>query len=192
MNPSEITAVLVTKGERDITEVLASLNAVGFQSVHVWDNSKIGERRHLDLSVYGRYFGALIWMDSHCAFVDDDTIVDWPALIATAQPGRSVCNMPPRFRPGYEGTGISLVGFGCIFPRSLIYRGFDKYDAAGFPRDEVFLRECDRVWTHGNRDLIDWADVHIRQLPCSWKGMYTEARTNADYTEIRRRLALLP
>src|SRR5690349_2190742 len=105
MTPSEVSAVIVTKGDRDIREVPASLE--GFGEVIVRDNSKSLP----DWKVFGRWMGAMDAQFSVVAVCDDDVIVDWPALCAQYRPGKLVCNMPEEFRHGpYSQGGISLVG----------------------------------------------------------------------------------
>lgn len=187
MNLSQITAVVVTRGDRDITPVLDSLR--GFGEVLM----PIGAP---GLCVYARWQAAAQAKCETVAVVDDDTIVDWDALLAAHRfrgDCAITCNMPQRWRKGYEGTGISLVGFGAILPRSAAMAGFVSYNAAGLPGDEVFLRECDRVWSYAMRHQIHWADVPIKQMDYSTAPdrMYLQSRVGEDYREIRRRLALI-
>lgn len=187
MNPSEISAVVVTKGDRDISEVTDTLRDFG--ELLVWNNAE-----SIDLKVFGRWVAAEGARSSHVFTCDDDTIVDTAELCSLyADPDRVLVNMPKRWHNAYQGTGICLVGFGCIFPRHLAMAGFWKYEASSYERDEVFLREADRVWTHSLQHLIDWAEVPIRQMPYSSAPgrMYLERRTAVDYAEIRRRIATL-
>lgn len=188
MTPSDCTCVIVTTGTRDISEVLQSVQQFG--EVIVWNNRS----KTNDAKVYGRYLAAADAQVEWVYFLDDDTIPDHAGICAQAEPGRVVCNMPLRFRPHYASTGgISLVGFGCVFQRELLWEGFRTYDAAGFQHDEVFLLECDRVWTYGHRAITEWVDIPMRQLSYSSEAdrMYRQRRTQADYVEIRRRLAML-
>lgn len=189
MNCSEISAVVVTKGDRDITRVLDSLWRFG--EVLVADNSK----SPLDNMVFSRYIRAITAKFPVVYFQDDDTIVDTYALCQQYQPNRVVCNMPERWHKAYTGTGISLVGFGAVMDRAIAHPSswIERYSRAGLPHDDVFLRECDRVFTYVNRDRVVWTDVKIGQLEYSSAPdrMYVQARTAGDYNEIRRRLATL-
>lgn len=187
MDRSQISAVVVTKGDRDISRVVESLAPFGQVIVH--DNSK----QVTDSIVFGRWIAAASAKHEAVFVCDDDTIVDSEALCAQFRPGRILCNMPERWHKSYLGTGICLVGFGAVFERSMVWPGFAAYDAAGHPRDEVFLREADRVWTYELNGLIDWADVPIKQMgySCDPGRMYRERRTNSDYAEIRRRIGSL-
>ena len=207
MKRSECMVSVVTKGDRDISEVLKSLDGFGY--VCVWNNSS---PHHTDLKVYGRYAALsgqhLICQVYEClpyyrCCQDDDVIVDWNNLLEQYIPeqheGKILCNMPQKWRPHYSTTGgISLVGFGAIMHERFVddwgrARPFQRYDDAGWVRDEVFMRECDRVFTYLHRDKIEWLDIPMRQLDYSSAPdrMYRQARTNDDYNEIRRRLATL-
>jgi len=185
MSPSEISAVVVTKGDRNIANVLANLCQFG--EVMVWDNSK-----EPDMKVLGRYIGALKAQFPVVYVQDDDTIVAANQICSEYQPGKIVCNMPKRWHKAYEGTGISLVGFGAVFDRSLADGAFRPY-LSNHPFDEMFKRECDRVFTYLNRDRVVWTEAEIIQLDYSSAPdrMYLQRRTVDDYAEIRRRLAAL-
>ena len=90
-----VTAVVVTRGDHPLDEVLAPLSV--FQETIVWDNSQ-----REDLSVYGRY-AALAEVKTHWVIVqDDDCVVDDPErLVQVAEVGFVVCNMPQEFRHAF-------------------------------------------------------------------------------------------
>jgi len=188
LSPKDVTAVVVTTGKHDTREVIESLRPFG--DLVIWDNSQFN-----DLKVYGRYHGASLGLSPFIYTQDDDTVIDWPALLDEwDDQWRILCNMPHRWHNAYKGTGICLVGFGTLFRREMIAEPFRRYDAAGFPRDGVFMRECDRVFTHENRQFIDWTEVPMRQMSYSSAPdrMYVQQTTPGEYTEIRRRLKLIP
>jgi hypothetical protein len=157
LQPSEVTAVLVTRGTSDISDVLESLEDFG--QVVVWDNSK----RPDDRKVYGRYFAMAEARFPVIYTQDDDCIVDAAALVAQYEAGVIVANSDPKHRevnaPLYRN-GISLIGWGAIFDRELA-GVFSRY-LAQFAFDDLLLRECDRVFTGLNR--LKHVEVPFRNL----------------------------
>jgi hypothetical protein len=178
-----VSGVVVTRGNRDIHQVIDQMRCLG--EVVVWDNSC--EKNHL---VYGRY--KAIGRAKHDVIftVDDDALVDVAKIVSEYEPGKLVCNMKPGHHDAYRGTGIALIGHGSVFDKSLV--DFSAY-LARFPQDEVFERECDRVFTWLNRDRFKWIALpicdleHASQPGCMWM----EPRHGDDLVEIKRRLAVL-
>jgi hypothetical protein len=140
--PDQVSAVLVTRGDVDMTPVVESLP---FDDVVVWDNSEQG-----DACVYGRY--AAIYEAKHpVIYVQDDDCVLAPesieTLLAAYEPGKIVANMPERFRPHYPDS--CLVGFGALFDRALPEASFKRFrltSGTGWLSDG-FTRTCDVVFT---------------------------------------------
>jgi hypothetical protein len=191
ISPKQVTGVIVTRGNRDISAVLKTMECLG--EVIVWDNSK----RDHDLKVFGRFAAKYEAKNSVIFTVDDDAIVDVAAICAEYEPGTLVCNMKPGHHDAYRGTGIALIGHGSIFDARLA--DFNPYWAK-YPGDqyaggmsEVFMRECDRVFTWLNRDRQKWLALPIVDLPhASQPGcMWMESRHGDDLAEIKRRLASL-
>lgn len=183
MTWADVTAVLVTRGDQPkaVTRICRSLH--GCREVIIRDNS-LGE----DLSVYGRYSAALGWVETPLVYIqDDDCIVDAEALVQHYEPGVVTVNMPAEHQEQYPGR-IKLVGFGAIFDRSLI--NFSRY-LAKWPADEIFYRECDRVFTFLNKCKV--VDVGVRKLPHGndETRMWREKRHGDDFKEICRRLEAL-
>lgn len=176
--------MIVTRGNVNLKEILASLP---FEDVVIWDNSKQRE----DVSVYGRYMGikyVAAKKKDLVAVQDDDAIVDdWPAILAAYEPGKIVCNMAVTHRAYYEPMGLGLVGFGGVFSAALAMRTFERYFAK-WPKDELFLRECDRVFT-GLNELIP-VTFPYRNLPHekTTPRMWRESRHGDDLVEIRKRI----
>ena len=182
IDAAEVSCVIVTRGNVDLTEIRASLP---FDDIVVWDNS---ER---DQKVFGRYCGAERVKHDVIAVQDDDAIIeDWPAILAEYKPGVVTCNMGEAHRAVYEPTGLALVGFGAIFDRSLIQPTLDRYTHR-FPKDELFMRECDRVFTALNE--LHVITVPYRVLPHeeTTPRMWREERHGDDLAMIRRRIAEL-
>lgn len=134
-----VLAVLVTRGDVDLAPILATIRWAGIEAL-VYDNSK-----RPDLRVFGRY-ALLESIDADLVYVqDDDCLTDPRAIIAAAKPGAITCNMPMEFRPFYQDD-IALVGFGAVFEPRVALAAIAEYDKM-FPRDDLFLGECDRVVT---------------------------------------------
>ena len=199
---ADVHIAIVTKGDRDISKVMNSV--CGFGRIDVFNNKL---SNYGDQIVYGRYW-AMIGLGTSIisngtlpkivATQDDDVIVDWDALLANYEPGKLVCNVPQPWRSKYADTGISLVGFGAVMDRDLVAtfppqkgQGFGDYFDAGFPLDEIFRRECDRVFTYLNRDRTVWVDVGIERLDygAGKDRMGYLPRVRHDYQVIRERLS---
>ena len=182
-----LTAVLVTKGDRDISKVLASLS--GFDELIVWDNSKAPK----DVKVYGRFAGAMLARNNDIYIQDDDSIVPWHSLYEsyTNIPDLCLCNFPQHRRSEYAGSQIALLGWGTIFRKQLL-RVFDPY-LARYGVDELFYRECDRIFSFMCHNFTRFVDAGVHQLDYAFgkDRMGTEERHGADLKEIKRRLSAL-
>ncbi len=181
------TAVVVTRADREIhPDTMRSL--APFDEVIVWDNSRAAK----DVKVYGRFMGALLARNERVYVQDDDCVVDAAKVAASYMPGRIVCNMPADRRPEYAGTGVSLIGWGTVFNKSLVAPSFAEY-LRRWPQDDLFERECDRLFTYVNRGRVVLVEADMRHLPSAHGGdrMGREARHRADHVEMRRRAAQL-
>jgi hypothetical protein len=181
----QVSAVIVTRGNRDLTYLLeGSLRYCG--EVIVWDNSKEAE----DAKVYGRYLAIQRAKFPLIYTQDDDCEVPVGQIVLEHAPGKLVCNMKPGHHEAYRGTGIALVGHGAVFEKSLV--DFSPYFAK-FPKDELFLRECDRVFTFLNRERFKWVRLPISDLPHASEAgaMWKEERNGKDLQEIKRRLQIV-
>jgi hypothetical protein len=183
MNISDVSAVIVTRGDVDLTSVLESL--FDFGEVIVWDNSK-----QTNLKVFGRYRAALNAKNDVVFTQDDDCVLDAAQVVSAYEPGKVVCNMPVAKRAEYASLGcnhISLVGWGACFHRGLIHKMHACIERYGL--DDLFLRECDRVFTAANE--LKLVDVPFRHLPHAYRGrMGNEARHLGDLANIRDRIAV--
>ncbi len=180
----KVTAVVVTKFGALDAKLAQSLRP--FDELIVWDNSKAPK----DVRVYGRFAGALLARNEYVYVQDDDCIVDAAkiAMCAASLCGKVVCNMPLDRRPEYAGTGISLIGWGTVFPKSLIGPSFTDY-LRHWPQDELFERECDRLFTYINRRRVVLVDAGLTHLAHAHRDdrMGREARHRTDLDEMRRR-----
>ena len=143
---------------------------------------------------------------------DDDCVTDPEAICAAYEPGLVVCNMPPEFlKPNDRGYAANdsfaiqmveeeecaqfrpatrasaLVGFGAVFDADLIFPAMLRY-LSHYRRDELFLIECDRIFTALN--FTRFVDVPVRNLAHAKRPgrLSTLADHNQRYNEIRRRL----
>lgn len=138
MIPNEdISAVIVTRGDVDLTEILDSLP---YPEVIVWDNSK----RPFNAKVLGRYLGILETTRPVIYVQDDDCIVHChDDLRANYKPGRIVANMPVDHRAGEP----PMLGWGALFDRDLPWAAFAKWCASGHEIDNLFISYPETIFT---------------------------------------------
>ncbi len=124
VTPSDLSAVVVTRGNVPLEPILDSFTDAGIHDFVVWDNS----RRPDDLGVFGRY-AALTECGRDVVLVQDDdvilpieTIVD---LAAAYEPDRLIANMPQENRKYY--TDSCLIGYGAVFDRHLPEMAFARF-----------------------------------------------------------------
>lgn len=184
IDPRQVSAVIVTKEGPVDPLILASLAGLG--EVIVWDNS----RRGSDCKVFGRYRAVELATLDYVYTQDDDCVIDAVRLCGEYRPGELLCNLKSSHVAFYEPMGISLVGWGAIFPRSMV--NFAPYLAA-HPEDDLFYRECDRVFTYLNREKTRIVEIGVEDLARAGGSdrMGTEARHGRDLAEIRARLGIL-
>jgi hypothetical protein len=181
---SKVSCIIVTRGNVDLSELKDSLP---FEDVVIWDNSKLPPEE--DEKVHGRYCAVLAAKHEVIAFQDDDCIVqDWPTLLKEYEPGVVTCNMGLGHQHQYRPLKLALVGFGAIFDKSLVRPAFDRYFAL-FPADELFLRECDRVFTGLNPLKVISVPYRHLQHEAETPRMWREHRHGDDLMEIRKRIA---
>lgn len=184
MNPADITAVIVTRGGYDISEVLESLS--GFGEIIVKDNSS-----GRDDKLWGRYSGPPCAINRVIYTQDDDCIVDAAAVCAAYEPGVIVANSDPYHRavnaPLYRD-GIALIGWGAVYDTDLLRCFERRYFAARLPKDDLFMRECDRVFTALN--TVKFIEAPFRHLPRATEPgrMWREPRHLEDLAAIRERI----
>lgn len=139
MNPSDVTAIIVTRGDCDLDPILETLP---YDEVIVWDDRERGSQ-----GCYGRYLASLEASNDLIYYQDDDLLfTEHVELLAQYEPGLMTVNMPS---PWYENCGYDklrqgLVGAGSIMDRLLPWAALDRY-ANLFPKDELFLSYCDVV-----------------------------------------------
>lgn len=165
VNPGQVSAVIPTRGDVDLTEIRARLP---FDDVVVYDNSV-----EADVSVFGRY-AALERCHHPVVYVqDDDCLIDPDAiavLLAAYRPGEIMCNMPESRWEDYPDS--CLVGWGAVFDRWLPHEAFYRYARRFSIVDREFMDTCDVVFTtltpHRKLDLgfahLPWAETAGRMF----------------------------
>lgn len=192
------SAVIVTRGDVDLSPILETLP---FDDVIVWDNLKRNDEK-----VYGRYEAILEMPGDYVYTQDDDCVLPESsimALAAAAGRGHVVCNVTPAHRRSYEPIGIGLVGWGAVFHREAPFAAFRKYLAmhaaptwlqvarGPWPMDDMFLRECDRVFT--GLTPIRWMELPFDHMPHAGNRnkMFYDACHQSDFAEVKKRIEAL-
>lgn len=125
MRLEDVTAVLVTRGDVDLTPILASLP---YTEVIIWDNT-----RRSDVGTFGRFVAIQETRRPVIYFQDDDCIVAESAhqllLDAYDRTSKLVVNMPEAH--GQEYPGLSLLGWGSLIRRDLPFNAFRRYARRG-------------------------------------------------------------
>jgi len=81
IDPKQVSAVLVTHNNVDLTEILASIKEAGIDDIVVWDNE---QRR--DMSCYGRYAGIAEAKNPYIFQQDDDLVAPVADILAAYDP----------------------------------------------------------------------------------------------------------
>jgi hypothetical protein len=142
---TDVTAILVTKGDVDLQPILESLP---YRDVRIWNNATTV----FDAKTFGRWLCAespgteKVWY-----FQDDDLIFrDHDALMKNHRQGLATLNMPSPWnewvQESWEPTGrqLGMFGGGALVPRYLARAAFAPY-LAKYPSDDLFLELCDLV-----------------------------------------------
>jgi glycosyltransferase involved in cell wall biosynthesis len=160
IDPAEVSAVLVTRGDVDLSRILETIGEAGIADVVIWDNA---ERE--DLKTFGRY-AALPEAKHDIVFFQDDDIVLPPdtiqGIIAAYEPGVICANMAPGWVSGRDLHDSVFVGAGGVLDRDLPDKAFAKYDRL-YPRDEVFYLYPEAMVSIPSR--IKRVDLPLEVLP---------------------------
>lgn len=168
INPDRVSAILVTRGDVDLSLILAELDI--FDDIIIWDNS---ERE--DLKTFGRYAAITEARHPVVYFQDDDIIVyrsTIEGLLAAYEPGVMLANMSPGWVAGRDLHDSVFVGAGGLLDRDIPDRALAKYDQM-FERDELFYLYPETIISIPTR--IKRIDLPLKVLP--WG--YAPNRMNA-------------
>lgn len=135
-----VSAVLVTRGDIDLSPVL---NSLPFDDVIVWDNSQ-----REDLQCYGRFAGIEEAKHDTIYVQDDDILVPIPALLREYQPGEGIlANRKP-------DETYRFLGIGALFHRDAV-DVFDRY-LDKHPKNPDFGRTADVIFAELNPYRSVW------------------------------------
>lgn len=194
MDVVDVTAVVVTRGDVDLSRILDSLMLAGIEETIVYDNSKAP-----DLAVYGRY-AAISHANGSLIYVQDDDVVLPPesierlvSLAEIAPPDAVICNVPQAFREQDFYRDAALVGFGACFRPDVPARAFEclhayretqRIDPADPPWNGWFHRRCDIAFTAlAPRVLVD---VPYEDLP--WASAPSRMYRQREHLDERQRM----
>lgn len=177
LDPGDVTACLVTRGNIDMNPILDSLI---FPNVIVWDNS----RRPRDWFTYGRYKALGEAKTRVCFFQDDDVIVSpaqQRALLDLYKPGVYLTNQAANHNPP-EFSELTLPGWGSLTDTILPDDVFERWIRAGHTLShDLMYVGCDIVFSllTPHRETVDlgqnhlpyaFADDRLHRTP-EWQGL---------------------
>lgn len=137
MHFSDISAVIVTRGDVDLDPILKTLP---YEDIVIWDNSQ----RH-DQKIFGRYAAIPEARNEIIYFQDDDVIfTEHEQLLAEYEPGKIVASMDAAWVEAGRYHNLVLMGAGSLCQRDLPAQYLGRY-LDNFPADDLFLYECDPI-----------------------------------------------
>lgn len=147
----KVSAVLITRDKEIHPALKESLK--DFDEVLVKTESP---------SVYERYLLAEKAKNEIIYVQDDDALIDHEE-IWKAYKGQLTAGITLPHWYGYKDSGITLVGWGCFFPKYML-KSFQPYiDKYGV--DAHLLREADRIFTYLNRPHTIVIQDHFDFIP---------------------------
>lgn len=163
---SGISAVLVTRGDVDISTIL---NSMPFDDVVVWNNAE-----RLDLQCYGRFAGIAEAKHEFIYVQDDDLLVPIPELVKRWDRREGVFANKPVLEEW------RFLGCGALFHRDLAT--FDPYISLyGF--DDDFCRVADVVFTYQHL----YRDTWVGYLDFPWQTADNRMYKQGDHYLVRER-----
>ena len=135
IEPGQVTAIVPTRGNVDMSGIIASLEDAGYGQIIIADNSKLP----IDLGIYAR-FQACYWAEHAVVYTNDDDVIfrKHAELLSRYQPGVLTTAYPQDYN-------IPWISTGAIFDKNLVKPTFDKY-LARF--------EFDHFLTHKAADAV--------------------------------------
>lgn len=167
LTPDQVTAVIVTRGDVDLTPVLDSLI---FPNVIVFDNS----RESVDVKTYGRVLAASA-SSTAVVYSQDDDIIHSPEnqqrILDAYEPGVLTGCMWPEWSLGAYQQGIDFgyddlvfMGSGSVFDGDVALGAVDEY-LSYFDEDDFFRLWCDTIV--GVIAPTKQLDIRFDALPCA-------------------------
>jgi len=157
LDPKQVSAVLVTRGDQDLSEIYESIADAGITDVITWDNSK-----RTDVSCWGRYLGIGEARNEFIYHQDDDLVAPVGELLECYDPERDRWSIVANNRHDEDWP---LTAMGALSHISLSHCFSDYIKAYGYGPE--FQRICDVVFAYswpyrrvtlGYRDL-GWASA---------------------------------
>lgn len=135
MDLSKVTAVLITRDSKYPEQIKLD----GFGEVIIKTNCP---------NIYTRYTEAEKAKNDIIYVQDDDCVVDYREL-AKHYNGKLTNGITEHHQLYYHGTGVTLVGWGCFFPKEML-KNIQKY-VDKYGKDAHLMRETDRIFTYLNQ-----------------------------------------
>jgi hypothetical protein len=137
---NDVTAVLITRENQwpadAVLDFPFSETLIGTKSPNVWRRYQLAAEAH-NPTIY---------------FQDDDCRIDVAHLYRFFDGEHLTHAITPGHWHIYNGTGVTLIGWGSFFPRTMVE---DFMEHEGFWRnkfgDEIFENETDRLFTYANQ-----------------------------------------
>src|ERR1700690_354270 len=129
----KVSAVLISKEKEYPQEVLESV--LGFDEILIITECP---------NILKRYETALKARNEIIYVQDDDCIIDVSKLFNQYN-GQITNSITQHHKDFYVKMGMTLVGFGCFFPKKMI--NFDRY-VNKWGVDKLLLSQADRVFTY--------------------------------------------
>jgi hypothetical protein len=131
----KVSVVIPTRGNVDMTEILDSLAAAGFEDVIVWDNSK-----RENLGIYARFAAIAEAKHDVIATQSDDVVVThWDEILAAYEPGVVTINYP-------QDWDIPWICCGTVFDKGAEKKAFDLYFTAHEDDHDFRFFICDGIF----------------------------------------------
>jgi hypothetical protein len=141
MSDIKISCVLITRQREYPKIIMERLETGFFDEILITTESP---------SIYERYLLAKTARNEIIFVQDDDTLINYQVLFSKYD-GRITSALPKNRMADCEALKISLIGWGCFFPKSAL-SVFDKY-IEKYGIDAHLLREADRIFTRLNYPL---------------------------------------
>lgn len=137
IDPQFVSACFITKDAVYPREILINALSIPFGEILILTHSDSPHRKQ-ELFEKAK-FDTLFYMD-------DDCIAPIRELLAQSEPGIINCAMKTGHITAYANSRIALLGWGSIFPKSVI-KVLDLYRAE-YGEDFLYRRETERIMTH--------------------------------------------
>lgn len=167
MTAAEVSAVIVTRGDVDVSTIV---NSMPFDQTVVWDNSK-----ELDFQCYGRFAGIARCKSDYIYVQDDDILVPVAELLRRYDGEGVLANRKP-------DETYRFLGVGALFHRSAV-DAFDKYLAV-YPADHDFHRAADVVFA----ELNPYRSVWLGYAEFEWSRADNRMYKQPGHYEVRDKL----